>query len=296
MAQASSGADRECASCSSTRAGRERRVRTCQSESLDGDTDEHGSFWRVVPRERERRKRGAAWKHECSAGAERAECAWTRNGVGDRPHTAVHLDAAWSELGSDSRSSGVGDATTRALAGEFRSKPVAQRRTERAREAHRLSLLPPQCRPALSQDRGAAASQPARGSRGRATRSAARKHECSADAEAQRASAVVGAERRHHDRTGLHQQGFRGLKPGEMGEDVTGGSTACHVYDKERWDWVCMLLYGTLACCLCARMLVFSQRLEGCALSFGSLCHSSFVVKHTRETQLVQRCTNRLVA
>jgi len=110
-------------------------------------------------------------------------------------------------------------------------------------------------------------------------------HECSADAEAQRASAVVGAERRHHDRTGLHQQGFRGLKPGEMGEDVTGGSTACHVYDKERWEWVCTLLYGTLACCLCARMRVFGQRLEGCAPSFGSPL--SFLVRseaHTRNS------------
>jgi len=134
VAQASSGADRECASCSSTRAGRERRVRTCQSESLDGDTDEHGSFWRVVPRERERRKRGAAWKHECSAGAERAECAWTRNGAGGRPDMAAHLAAgvvrSWAVIAA-------------AAAWEMQPRARCRRVPQQAggAEAHRESAL-----------------------------------------------------------------------------------------------------------------------------------------------------------
>lgn len=64
-----------------------------KSESLDGDTEEHGSFWRVVPRERERHKNSTAWKHECSAGASAREESQRRRGsVGG--HVRAHLDAA----------------------------------------------------------------------------------------------------------------------------------------------------------------------------------------------------------
>jgi hypothetical protein len=129
---ASSGA---AMSCSSTRAGRERRVRTCQSESLDGDTYEHGSFWRVVPRESDAEsdvfenargnKRRAAWSRARLARGHAAasvtglirRCTWTRRGP---------------ELGSDSRSSGVGDHHARAV-GRLPQQERCPQRCGRAR-------------------------------------------------------------------------------------------------------------------------------------------------------------------
>ena len=119
-----------------------------KSESLDGDTDEHGSFWRVVPertREANERWRGGAPRRSLGAlsarlaqrslGASSARLARAaRGGIGDRLlEAAVYLDAAWPKRNY-----------TRKTCHSERSS-AAWSSVEGGRSTRSYSLLPPQC-------------------------------------------------------------------------------------------------------------------------------------------------------